>query len=75
MLKVRGIANFLGIIKVDKLVAQIPADADVNIDLSETRLVDMSYMDYLVEFLNKQRESREGVHFGVGCPYFLIDLQ
>jgi len=57
ILKVRGIANFLGIIKVDKLVAQIPADADVNIDLSETRLVDMSYMDYLVEFLNKQRES------------------
>lgn len=56
ILKVRGIANFLGIIKVDKLVAQIPADADVNIDLSETRLVDMSYMDYLVEFLNRQRE-------------------
>ena len=41
---------------MDKLVAQIPADADVNIDLSETRLVDMSYMDYLVEFLNRQRE-------------------
>jgi len=57
ILKVRGIANFLGIIKVDKLVAQIPTNADVNIDLSETRLVDMSYMDYLVEFLNKQRES------------------
>src|SRR5210317_311104 len=56
ILKVRGIANFLGIIKLDKLVAQIPADADVNIDLSETRLVDMSYMDYLVEFLNRQRE-------------------
>ena len=57
ILKVRGIANFLGIIKLDKLVAQIPEDADVNIDLSETRLVDMSYMDYLVEFLNKQRAS------------------
>jgi hypothetical protein len=56
-LKVRGIANFLGIIKVDKLVANIPADANINIDLSETRLVDMSYMDYIVEFLNKQRES------------------
>jgi len=57
ILKVRGIANFLGIIKVDKLVANIPADANINIDLSETRLVDMSYMDYIVEFLNKQRES------------------
>ncbi len=57
ILKVRGIANFLCIIKVDKLISKVPADADVNIDLSETRLVDMSYMDYLVEFLNKQRAS------------------
>lgn len=56
-LKIRGIANFLGILKVDKLVAQIPSGADVNIDLSETRLVGMTYMDYLVEFLNMQRDT------------------
>ena len=56
-LKIRGIANFLGILKVDKLVVQIPSGADVNIDLSETRLVGMTYMDYLVEFLKLQRES------------------
>ena len=56
-LKIRGIANFLGILKIDKLVTQIPSGADVNIDLSETRLVGMTYMDYLVEFLKSQRES------------------
>ena len=56
-LKIRGIANFLGIIRVDKLVAQIPSGADVNIDLSETRLVGMTYMDYLVEFLKIQRDT------------------
>ncbi len=56
-LKIRGIANFLGILKVDKLVAQIPSGADVNIDLSETRLVGMTYMDYLVEYLKMQRET------------------
>lgn len=56
-LKIRGIANFLGILKVDKLVAQIPSGADVNIDLSETRLVGMTYMDYLVEYLKIQRAS------------------
>lgn len=56
-LKIRGIANFLGILKVDKLVAQIPSGADVNIDLSETRLVGMTYMDYLVEFLKMQRDT------------------
>ena len=54
-LKIRGIANFLGILKADKLVAQIPSGADVNIDLSETRLVGITYMDYLVEFLKAQR--------------------
>jgi len=56
-LKIRGIANFLGILKVDKLVAQIPTGADVNIDLSETKLVGMTYMDYLVEYLKIQRAS------------------
>jgi MFS superfamily sulfate permease-like transporter len=54
-LKIRGIANFLGIIKVDKLVAQIPSGANINIDLSETRLVGITYMDYLVEYLKAQR--------------------
>ena len=56
-LKIRGIANFLGILRIDKLVAQIPSGANVNIDLSETRLVGMTYMDYLVEFLKIQRAS------------------
>jgi MFS superfamily sulfate permease-like transporter len=54
-LKIRGIANFLGILKIDKLVTQIPSGADVNIDLSETRMVGMTYMDYLVEYLKVQR--------------------
>lgn len=56
-LKIRGIANFLGILKANKLVAQIPSGADVNIDLSETRLVGITYMDFLVEFLKNQRAS------------------
>ena len=54
-LKVKGIANFLGILKVNRLVAQIPSGADVNIDLSETRLVGITYMDFLVEYLKAQR--------------------
>ena len=61
-LKVRGVANFLCILKIDKLVGQIPSSTDVNIDLSEARLVDMSFMDYLVEFLKKQRETGGNVY-------------
>lgn len=56
-LKIKGVANFLGILKIDKLIAQIPQGADVNIDLSETRLVGITYMDYLAEYLKTQRAS------------------
>ena len=56
-LKIKGIANFLGILSADKLVAQIPSGADVNIDLSETRLVGMTYMDYIVDFLKMQKDT------------------
>jgi MFS superfamily sulfate permease-like transporter len=56
-LKIKGIANFLGILKIDKLIAKIPQGADVNIDLSETRLVGITYMDYLAEYLKTQRAS------------------
>lgn len=56
-LKIKGIANFLGILKIDKLITKIPQGADVNIDLSETRLVGITYMDYLAEYLKNQRAS------------------
>jgi len=56
-LQVKGIANFLGILKVQKLVARIPSGSNVNIDLSETRLVGMTYMDYLAEYVKMQRNT------------------
>jgi len=56
-LNIKGIANFLGILKANKLVSQIPSGADVNIDLSETRLVGLTYMDYLVDYLKTQKDT------------------
>ena len=56
-LKIKGIANFLGILKVDQLVKTIPPGVNVTIDLSETRLVGMTYMEYLVDFLRVQKET------------------
>lgn len=56
-LRIKGIANFLGILKIDKMVGQIPAGADVNIDLSETRLVGITYMDYIVDYLKLQKNT------------------
>ena len=56
-LNIKGIANFLGILKIDKMVAQIPSGADVNIDLSQTRLVGITYMDYIVDYLKTQNNT------------------
>ncbi len=49
-LKIRGIANFLGILKINKLVAQIPTGATATIDLSETRLVGTTVLEDLYDF-------------------------
>jgi len=49
-LKIRGIANFLGILKINKLVAQIPSGANAIIDLSETRLVGTTVLEDLYDF-------------------------
>ena len=49
-LKIRGIANFLCILKINKLTAQIPAGAKAIIDLSETRLVGTTVLEDLYDF-------------------------
>lgn len=49
-LKIRGIANFLGILKINNLVAQIPTGATATIDLSETRLVGTTVLEDLYDF-------------------------
>jgi MFS superfamily sulfate permease-like transporter len=56
-LNIKGIANFLGILNIDKLVKQIPSGADVNINMSDTRLVGITYMDYIVDYLKMQKET------------------
>ncbi len=49
-LKIRGIANFLGILKINNLVTQIPSGANATIDLSETRLVGTTVLEDLYDF-------------------------
>jgi len=56
-LEVRGVANFLTIPKVDKLLAMVPPGANVQIDLSKTRLVGMTFMEKMVDFLRHQEDS------------------
>jgi len=56
-LKIRGIANFLGILKLNKLIAQIPSGADATIDLSETRLVGTTVLENIYDFQTIHRNS------------------
>ena len=56
-LKIRGIANFLGILKINNLVSQIPAGANATIDLSETRLVGHTVLEDIYDFQKTQENS------------------
>ncbi|NND06569.1 MAG: SulP family inorganic anion transporter [Saprospiraceae bacterium] len=56
-LKVDGIASFLAIPKISRLTNTIPKNAEVNIDLSNTRLVGMTFMDHLVDYLKIQQDT------------------
>lgn len=55
LLQVDGIANFLKIPLISKLTKMVPPGADVTIDLSQTRLVGMTFMEYLVDFLKAHK--------------------
>ena len=48
--KIKGVANFLYALELDKLLKEIPVGSTVHIDLFQTRLVDLSIMENLIEF-------------------------
>lgn len=48
--KLKGISNFLYALKLDTLLAEIPRGSMIRIDMSQTRLVDLSIMENLIEF-------------------------
>ena len=50
VLKLRGIANFLGVLKISQLIDQIPEGATVSIDFSESRLVGHTVLEILHDF-------------------------
>tara|TARA_B110000211_G_scaffold210974_1_gene249459 strand:+ start:810 stop:3068 length:2259 start_codon:yes stop_codon:yes gene_type:complete len=48
--KLKGVANFLYSLKLDKLLKDIPMGSNVVIDMSQTRLVDLSIMENIIDF-------------------------
>lgn len=50
VLQVRGIANFLSMLKLIGLLEKVPQGANLKIDLSKTRLVDFTVQEKLADF-------------------------
>jgi len=48
--RLKGVANFLYALELDKLLDKIPIGSVVIIDMSHTRLVDLSIMENMIEF-------------------------
>ena len=61
-LKIKGIANFLGILKINKLIAQIPTGSTTTIDFSETRLIGTTVLEDLYDFQNNHHSSGGVLH-------------
>jgi len=50
VLRLRGIVNFVGILKITKLLDQIPYGSNVEIDLSQTRIVGHTVLETLYDY-------------------------
>ena len=57
-LRLDGVANFLSIIKINELLASIPVESVVEIDLSKARLIDLTVQERLEDF--KMRHELKG---------------
>jgi MFS superfamily sulfate permease-like transporter len=49
-IKLKGINNFLFALQLDKLLEEIPKGSKVRVDMAQTRLIDLSIMENLIEF-------------------------
>jgi len=66
-IKLKGVSNFLYALKLDKLLSEIPRGSMIRIDMSQTRLVDLSIMENLIDF--------KRVHDNEGGSVKLIGLE
>jgi hypothetical protein len=48
--RIKGIANFLSALQLDKLLQDIPSGSTIRLDMSRTRLVDLTIMENMIEF-------------------------
>lgn len=66
LLRIKGIANFMGAIRMNRLLDEIPAGVDVAIDFSDTRLLDFTIQEKIDDF--------ERLHAGTGGKVVITGL-
>ena len=54
-LRVKGVANFLTLLRLITTLEKVPAGADLKIDLAKTRLIDLTFQEKLMEFRGSHR--------------------
>lgn len=54
-LKVKGIANFLSMLRLIGILEKIPAGSNLKVDLSKTRLIDLTFQEKLLDFRRVHR--------------------
>lgn len=54
-LKVKGVANFLAILRLNKLLDKVPAGANLKINISTARLVDLTVLESFDDFKRSHR--------------------
>lgn len=61
-LKVKGVANFLSLLRLIGILEKIPPGAELTVDLSKTRLVDLTFQEKLIEFRDAHKQTGGKVH-------------
>ena len=61
-MKLSGIANFLGILKINELLEAVPSGSEVTIDVSDTRLVGLTVLEHLYDFQKTHQGAGGTVH-------------
>ena len=54
-LRIKGIANFMTLLRLIAMLEKIPAGVDLKIDLAKTRLIDLTFQEKLMEFRASHR--------------------
>ncbi|MDC3253033.1 SulP family inorganic anion transporter [Crocinitomicaceae bacterium] len=54
-LRVKGVANFLSMLRLKGLLEKVPAATSLQVDFSKTRLVDLTFQEKLIEFRREHR--------------------